>query len=167
MPIIKKCLVCHTEFKTKLFFIEHGGGKYCSVECHHKGLRKGTFKKCSVCGQETYKKVLQIKRSKSGKFFCGKSCQTKWRNQEFVGKKHGNYKTGIYSYRSVLTRNKVIQICLLCGDEDKRILAVHHIDKDRTNNKLSNLAYLCHNCHFLVHHDIKERQKFQARVIGK
>jgi predicted HNH restriction endonuclease len=37
---------------------------------------------------------------------------------------------------------------------------VHHIDKDRTNNTLKNLAWLCHNCHYLVHHDKLEMQRF-------
>jgi hypothetical protein len=164
MPVVKKCAVCGAEFKTKPFFIKNGGGKYCSATCHHSGLRSGSLKKCFVCGTETYKKAVQIERSKSGKFFCDKSCQAKWRNQEFVGVRHANWKNGLFAYRSVLARNKIIQICTLCGSKDKRILAVHHIDKDRTNNKLTNLVYLCHNCHFLVHHDIKERQKFMTKI---
>lgn len=165
MPIIKKCDICGAEFSTKPFFLKNGGGKYCSAVCHHMGLRNGVFKKCFICGKETYKKAIQIKRSKSGKFFCDKSCQAKWRNQEFVGEKHANWKNGLSAYRSVLIRNKIKKICVLCKTKDKRVLAVHHIDKNRKNNKLSNLAWLCNNCHFLVHHYEVEREKFMEALV--
>ena len=165
MPLIRKCKICDKKFRTKLFFVKHGGGKYCSTVCHHQGLRKGKFKKCFICGKNSYKKLLQIKRSKSGKFFCSKSCQTKWRNSVFVGPKHANWIHGKNSYKSVLIRNKILEICVLCKTKDKRILAVHHIDKNRKNNKLSNLAWLCNNCHFLVHHYEAERDKFMEALV--
>jgi len=44
--------------------------------------------------------------------------------------------------------------CEKCGANDKRILCVHHIDRDRDNNKLENLQTLCFNCHRLVHLEI-------------
>ncbi len=43
-------------------------------------------------------------------------------------------------------------------------MAVHHIDEDHNNNELGNLAWLCHNCHHLVHHDNVERQRFLALI---
>jgi len=151
MPLIKQCEVCSSDFKTKPFFVKRGGGKYCSKECHYKGLKTGKLVHCSLCDKEVYKSQKALRVSKSKKYFCGKSCQTKWRNSIFVGEKHANWKTGKHSYRSVLTRNKIPKVCRLCKTKDERILAVHHIDKDRLNNKLNNLTWLCHNCHFLVH----------------
>ncbi len=151
MPLIKKCEVCGDAFKTKPFFVKNGGGKYCSKECHYKGLKTGKLVRCFLCDKEVYKSQKALHASKSKKYFCGKSCQTKWRNSVFIGEKHANWKTGKHSYRSVLTRNKIPKICSLCKTEDERILAAHHIDKNRLNNKLNNLAWLCHNCHFLVH----------------
>lgn len=165
MAVARKCKVCTKEFKTKPFFIKNGGGKYCSSICHHQGLRKGKYQKCFICGKETYKKPQQLRRSKSGKFFCGKSCQAIWRNSEFIGPKHANYTEGKYSYRSVLLRHGIAKICKLCKMKDYRVLAVHHIDKNRKNNKLSNLAWLCNNCHFLVHHYDMERQKFMEALV--
>lgn len=42
--------------------------------------------------------------------------------------------------------------CVRCGySEHPEILGVHHIDEDRNNNTLSNLAVLCPNCHSLAH----------------
>ena len=63
-----------------------------------------------------------------------------------------NWKDGMYAYRSVLTRHKVSAKCTLCGTKDKRVLAVHHVDENRKNNKVENLRWLCHNCHHLVHY---------------
>ncbi len=160
MPLLKDCKICGKEFFTKPYFVKNGGGKYCSKKCHYKGLKKGEYRPCDICGKETYKKQRQLTVSKSGKYFCGKSCQTKWRNEQFVGDKHANWKNGLHAYRSVLARHRVPKICGLCKTKDARVLAVHHIDKNRKNNKLSNLAWLCHNCHFLVHHNEKDREKF-------
>lgn len=55
-------------------------------------------------------------------------------------------------YRSILTHSKVLAVCKLCKNKDKRVLAVHHLDRQRSNNKVENLLWLCHNCHHLVHH---------------
>lgn len=161
MPIIA-CKLCKTLFNKKPSQISLYKNHYCSANCSYKARRKGKIMFCHVCGIETYKIQKALKNSKSGKFFCGKSCQTKWRNQEFIGSKHSNWKNGRSAYRSVLSRNKIIKICTLCRTSDERVLAVHHIDKDRLNNDLANLAWLCHNCHFLVHHDNVERQRFVA-----
>lgn len=163
--MIKQCLVCGNDFKTKPFFVERGDGKYCSRECHHKGLKKGKQVMCAICGTETYKTLKALTRSKSNKFFCGKSCQAKWRNVEFIGVKHANWKEGKYAYRSVLGRHNVPKVCSLCKTTDSRVLAVHHIDKNRTNNDVKNLAWLCSNCHFLVHHYEKEKKKFMEALV--
>ena len=106
-----------------------------------------------------------LKGSKSGKFFCGKSCQTIWRNGKYIQENHPNWKDGRHSYRGVINRNKVLPICRLCKANDKRVLAVHHIDEDRTNNTIENLAWLCHNCHHLVHRYPKERARFMAIIV--
>lgn len=143
-----------------------GAGKYCSTQCQHLGSRNGKFVKCHVCGKETYKPLKQINRSKSGNFFCGKSCQTKWRNAEFIGDKHANWKHGMYVYKSILRRSGVPAVCRLCNLKDDRVLAVHHIDKDHKNNRIDNLVWLCHNCHHLVHCDKKEFDKLTI-VLGK
>jgi len=115
---------------------------------------------CYVCNKEIYKPLRALINSKSKKYFCGKSCQTKWRNSEFVGPKHANWKHGSASYKSVLSRHNIPKKCILCKTTDTRVLAVHHIDENHSNNALENLAWLCHNCHHLVHHDRVEKERF-------
>lgn len=158
-------MVCQKEFKTKPFFVKNGGGKYCSAACHHIGMKTGKMIKCFSCGKEVYKTLKAQRVSKSKKYFCSRSCQTKWRNQVFVGSKHANFKTGEFAYRSMLDRYKVPKFCRLCKTKDVRVLAVHHIDGNHRNNKLLNLAWVCHNCHHLVHHHDKERQKFMETLV--
>lgn len=156
------CKKCDKEFYAKPYFVRKGQGIFCSSTCQYADRKKGKIVPCFVCGKESYKQLHDILGTKSGKFFCGKSCQTKWRNQEFAGLKHANWKEGLFAYRSVLTRSKVPKVCGLCETDDARVMAVHHIDRDRRNNNVSNLAWLCHNCHFLVHHDQKEAKKFET-----
>jgi hypothetical protein len=39
------------------------------------------------------------------------------------------------------------------------------LDEDRSNNRLDNLIWLCHNCHYLIHHHDDEREGLMA-VLG-
>jgi len=66
-----------------------------------------------------------------------------------------------------MTRNDIVQVCFRCRTKDKRILAVHHIDETHLNNDIKNLAWLCHNCHYLVHNDKVEKQKFLVNISKK
>ena len=152
MAVIRECLTCKKEFKTKLFYLRAGQGMYCSRECGYAAHRTGKMVSCATCGESVYRKPRLLRISKSKKHFCGKKCQTAWRNQLFVGRAHANWVHGRASYRSVLDRIKRAVRCELCGTVDRRVLAVHHKDRVRTNNEPENLAWLCHNCHFLVHH---------------
>ena len=159
-----KCLICGSSFYCKPSHKQQGWGKYCSKECQYSAMRTGKRLRCNTCSKEIYKNKLEISRSKSGQFFCSKSCQTVWRNRLYSQDKHTNWKSGQSSYRKLLLRSNIQQICKRCGILDIRILAVHHRDKNRDNNKLSNLIWLCHNCHYLVHHDKRESIGFVVPV---
>lgn len=159
MSIIS-CSLCKKSFNKKPSQIALSRNHYCSLNCGRQAQRNGRVVFCYVCKTKVYKPLKALSNSKSGHYFCTKSCQTKWRNSYFSGSKHSNYKEGRYSYRTILVRNHIPQICNLCKTQDKRVLAVHHIDLNHSNNHLENLAWLCHNCHFLVHHDKLEKQRF-------
>ncbi len=160
-----RCKFCDNEFYAKPSWLKKGNGKYCSTKCHHASARTGKNVACHICGKETYKTQKAIKGSNSGKFFCGKSCQTKWRNKTFVRELHPNWKGGTHSYRLLLLGNKSKPVCTLCKIKDVRVLAVHHIDENRANNTIENLAWLCHNCHHLVHHHPDEKVRFMAAIV--
>lgn len=160
MPIVS-CKKCSKDFSAKPSLLKRGGGIYCSKVCHYGHKRRGQVVKCFVCTKEIYRKPRALALSKSKKYFCSKPCQAVWRNMEFVGPKHTNWKDGASTYRGILLRTGKPCICARCGTEDFRILSVHHIDGDHGNNEVSNLAWLCFNCHHLVHHDKVEKQKFR------
>lgn len=164
MPVVK-CQKCAKEFKAKNYWLKKGFGKFCSSGCQYSAARHGKEVPCDICGSVIYKQRKAIQGSKSGKFFCSKTCQTKWRNQLYIGELHKNFKTGVSGYRGVLERNNVPKVCRLCSTTDERVIIAHHIDKDRSNNALKNLAWLCNNCHFLVHHYEGEYKKFMATIV--
>lgn len=155
MPHIP-CKICSKIFYSKPSWIKKGGGKYCSIDCSSKARMKGKVVKCSTCNNEIYKTLKAINKSESGKLFCNKQCSLEWLSSKFVGKKHPNWTNGEFSYKETLKRSNICQICILCETENKKVLIVHHIDKNRKNNTPQNLIWICRNCHFLVHnHDVE------------
>lgn len=165
MPFIK-CKICKKEFYAKQSWLEKGWAKYCSKKCQFEGQKTGQIVKCSICRREIYRTQKQLKRSVSGKYFCSKSCQTIWRNtQVYIGSNHSQWQGGERVYKSILLKGDAEQICRRCKIEDKRVLAVHHLDRNRKNNSLNNLIWLCHNCHFLLHHNKKEEENFMVAMV--
>ncbi len=159
------CQQCNKQFYAKPNWIKRGWGKFCSRDCVFESQKRGSLTKCFTCDKEIYKSPRALSGSKSGNYFCSKSCQTIWRNSIFVGPNHSNWKGGEKSYRDILLRTTTLQVCKRCELSDTRVLAVHHIDRNRQNNKVENLVWLCHNCHYLIHHDKLEDQKFMEALV--
>ncbi|MBI4250182.1 HNH endonuclease [Candidatus Uhrbacteria bacterium] len=164
MPNVE-CQRCTAEFYIKPSHQRLGYGKFCTRKCADESKKSGKYVFCEICSKKTWKTPKDFKKSKSGLFFCTKSCQTKWRNAVYSGKNHPLWVDGGSTYRNVLLKSGVKQKCRICKSTDRRILIVHHIDKNRKNNRTENLAWLCHNCHFLVHHDKKVYRKFMVSVV--
>lgn len=63
-----------------------------------------------------------------------------------------NYrKSALEHYRKEIGGNQ-INVCVVCGFGIPSVLEVAHLDQDRSNSDLENLAVLCPNCHKM--HDI-------------
>ena len=151
------CKICGKGFYSKQNWIKRGWGKYCSKKCQYEGQKRGKLVNCFTCSKEVYKSLEDIKNSKSGNFFCS--------NNIYVGPMHANWRTGISIYRKLLIKTNKQQLCTFCKNDDKRILAVHHIDRNRKNNELTNLIWLCHNCHYLIHHYNRDREKLMEMLV--
>ncbi len=65
--------------------------------------------------------------------------------------------TGITLYRKK-AYEKYGYKCNRCGVVDKRVLLVHHRDRNRRNNKVENLEVMCYNCH-AIEHEFGHRKK--------
>lgn len=151
LMIKSNCAVCGKEFETIKARVSIGWGIYCSRSCQHKSMRKGLETKCAYCQKKIYRSQKSIKRSKSGRYFCGHLCQLYWFNKQKNGERHPNWQGGKQSYRKNMIRTSKSVLCKKCGLGDIRILTVHHIDKNRDNNNIENLEWLCLNCHHLIH----------------
>jgi transposase-like protein len=69
---------------------------------------------------------------------------------------HPNWKGGVRAYR----RMKLADVPLVCADcgageivKARSNLYVHHIDGDRSNNRIDNLVVLCCSCHRKRHNE--------------
>ena len=160
MPQVN-CSVCSKEFHAKPSWLKNGYGKYCSQKCSHIRQRNGREYSCHTCRKIIYRTKKDQRVSKSGKFFCTKKCQTLWRNSEvYVGSNHPNWTNGESTYRVRLLRSGRKKNCERCLTKDTRIIAVHHRDKNRSNNKLTYLIWLCQNFHFLIHNYSEETKSY-------
>ena len=119
---------------------------------------------CSQCRKE--KKVTPSHFKKVKKHFCNHKCyseyqklhptntgRTWWKKGRFVpkGEENPTFKNGRTIYRRMIFEVSENIICSVCGEENFSKLVVHHKDKDRTNNKLSNLQIMCTKCHTTYH----------------
>jgi hypothetical protein len=154
------CLLCGAGFEPQPSSVRGEWGFHCCPDCLQLGVFTGEIKQCHHCGKEIYRRQADIRKSRSKLFFCDHSCRATWTNSLRAGENHPNWKKGEGAYRDIILRSSVDQVCARCGNADPRLLAVHHLDQDRTNNSLENLAWLCHNCHFLIHHYPDEMDAF-------
>lgn len=99
-------------------------------------------KECPICNKD----FLTQEGHPKEKTTCSKGCS----NTYFRSKENSpNFKTGKTIYRKYTD----LKECNRCGyNEHPQILQVHHIDRNRDNNKDDNLEVLCPNCHTLDHY---------------
>jgi hypothetical protein len=159
------CQQCATEFLAEKRDLKRGRGKFCSLKCFYDSIRD--IKKvshdanvtCSTCGTDFYKRPSELKGSKSGLYFCTRACKDKAQKIggiEAIQPDHYGTASGIHTYRDILKTCDSPE-CERCGyDEHIEILQVHHRDRNRMNNKESNLEILCPNCHHWEHFSKKD-----------
>ena len=144
--IILKCLDCGHEWETiahNAIQIHTGCAKRHCVNCGN-GAKKRITLQCAYCGKTIERVPSEIKASKTGFFYCSHECGNLHKNQ--LRDENGEW-SGTSNYRRLAFDNYPHN-CAVCGyNEDTRILEVHHIDEDRSNNRLSNLVILCPICH--------------------
>lgn len=141
---------------------KRGNGKFCSISCsvkYNNKLRRKNQKHntiCAYCNISFYKPKSKLGNSKSGLYFC---CRDhKDISQRIGGIKEiqpPHYGTS-KNINSLLYRKKAFESyphhCNKCGrNEHINVLEIHHKDRNKTNNNISNLEILCPTCH-QIHH---------------
>lgn len=165
----RSCKHCQNEFQALTKEVKRGNAKFCSRACGNK-FNKATVKtpncKCAFCAKDIYKTNSQKKNSKSGLFFCNRKCKEeaqKLGGIKAIQPNHYGTRTIILSsdYRPIALASFLHQ-CRSCGyDRHVEILQVHHKDRDRSNNDISNLELLCPTCHDEEHFLAKDG-RFQS-----
>ncbi len=137
------CAICQKPIYRRPGVLELSMGKaYCGLACY--GISQRKEKPCVVC-------KMPILASKNA-ITCSRACSNK-------------YRTGI-KYKIGRPRDKVVQEraqkirliesrggkCERCGYSKVAILHVHHRDRNRNNNDLTNLELICPNCHYEEHY---------------
>ena len=144
------CEHCGEEFISRTYSNKKNI-KFCSPSCaYSEKVKQGNTETiCSQCGCSFYKKNSSLTNSKSGLFFCTRSCKDKGQkltsNIQEIWPDH--YGTG---YKALIDIIK----CKVCGIEDHWKLSIHHIDGNHFNNVINNLEVVCFNCHSTRHSKI-------------
>lgn len=141
----KSCELCGTSFFTDKWKFKTK--KYCSRACTWKANQKNvptTVVNCARCGGECVREARELKRRSV--FYCSRNCQSEAITKEMP---LTNTWAGV---RTWFSRKNRMSECSACGyDEHPKILVIHHKDRNRSNNNLSNLIVLCPNCHAVEH----------------
>lgn len=157
MLVDQKCQECGKKILVRSTDIKRGYGKFCSKQCSciSNGKKRTAAlipnTTCDYCGSMFYRGTSKKTISKSGLQFCCRKCKDMAQKIDSGFKaihpshygKHANYRNKALSNQP----NK----CNRCGYDIIHVLVVHHKDRDRSNNNISNLEILCRNCHYIVH----------------
>jgi hypothetical protein len=159
--IAKQCGHCSTEFQASLKEHNRGYAKFCCKECCYKQQsidRKSDGPEpnvpCAHCGTMVYRTAARQSTSRNKLYFCQRSCKDA--AQRIGGIKEimpTHYGTGSSSktYRKIAFEHHPEE-CSACGwKEYPQVLHVHHIDRNRDNNRPENLTPMCPTCHEVEH----------------
>lgn len=141
--ITQTCLnpKCQKSFEASAKEVTRGNGKYCCHSCamiHLGSLRKPTMYEieCERCCKTFLsRKPIKIDVRR----YCSRIC------------KDLAHRDDCHHARTIAFRN-FPHCCNRCGwDKEPAVLEVHHKDRNRENNNLSNLEILCPTDHCLDH----------------
>lgn len=163
MRVESNCLYCKEVFLVEKKEINRGFGKFCCVShgAKYNGEKRVKEKKanvkCSFCKCSFYKSKSRQGLSKSGLFFCKRECkdQAQMIESGFPEIRPRHFKSGESSFVEK-ARKHLEQKCNRCGYDEFPVLEVHHKDRNRKNNALSNLEMLCPTCHEVEHYKNKD-----------
>lgn len=138
-----ECIICGAKIYRRPFEIERNQGRvFCSMDCYGRSCRKEV--PCVVCD----KAILAGLNKKT----CSRICANK--NRVGIQYKLNRPRDKVESQRALKIRLLAErgQNCERCSYAKYEVLHVHHKDRNRSNNALSNLELICPNCHFEEHY---------------
>lgn len=152
-----KCIQCGRSHSKLACQLKRGRGKFCSRECANKNRQNGLTVNCSFCGVDFYRRFGEQKRAVNQ--FCSKECYS---NNRILNSKKTTYpKTGS-KHTHIIVAEKALNRSLIEGE------VIHHIDHNRKNNSIENLAVLpSQKIHARVHFGKFDFEKYKLINIIK
>lgn len=145
------CLQCGSEHYKLECQLKNGRGKFCTKECANKSRQNGESIKCAFCNSEFYRRFGEQKDAINQ--FCSKEC---YFNDRILKAKKSTYLKFGGVHRHILIAEKAL------GRKLKKGEIVHHIDEDKHNNLIENLAILpSQKFHAQVHFGKKKFEEFK------
>ena len=150
------CDNCGKEFAREIKAINRsailGYKTYCSGQCSIEARRDKDEYRCTECEKIIYRPKSWLQRNVEP--FCSHSCRSINLNKRRIsGRKASELEPR--NYRSFAFRLYGIR-CAVCGYRDIRVLEVHHIDSNRSNNLAENLMVLCPTHHDEIQAGVRE-----------
>ena len=142
------CNNCRNEYKKQKRLAEGAAQEhYCSQKCYRDSTTRIKVT-CAHCGTIFTKQPSKM-NTKSGLHFCSR--EHKDLAQKYIKEiQPAHYGTTTKNYRDKALNHYGCR-CSKCGFTNVAALEVHHIDRNRDNNDISNLVVLCANCHRIEH----------------
>ena len=152
------CEHCHGKFLRRAdAYGQRRVQLYCCTDCSRAARRSRVSVECAMCGDPLEVTKARFANSKSGMFFCCKSCKDAAARldgglNEVWPAHYGNGLSGCSIRNRSGVSDRVDAGCVECGEKRGYMITVHHIDGDRFHNEdASNFEVLCWNHHITRH----------------
>lgn len=151
---IAECKHCTAPFHRRLNPIGGVQKHFCKRSCALAFKAAENCVECSLCQTKIHRSPSKRRNSKHGFYFCSRTCKELAQSLggPFKSMQPDHYGTGDgkQTYRTLAFKHLPIK-CKDCGIDFWPLLTVHHKDRNRANNKVSNLEILCYNHHVIRH----------------
>lgn len=179
--VVMRCAVCGADFHVKP--MRAATAKFCSRQCQtiaftidpprpHNGIRLA----CDFCGASILRTPGRLKPTN----YCSRTCANLAHSLRMRGKGNGRYVHGqapsLYPAEFRVVRQSVRDRdgsrCRKCGmteEDNGYALSVHHVNYQKTDNRMDNLVTLCRWCHGSMHGKPESRERwtmYWSRVLS-
>lgn len=128
------CECCGNDFQRLPCQVTRGRGRFCSRDCSNKAMRRGTEKTCGWCGEAFYKQKAE---HDSSAHFCSTAHYNEWRDAN----RGDTYRRQGQDHVHRLVASEAL------GRPLRPDEVVHHMDENKLNNDVNNLAVFPHQSH--------------------
>lgn len=156
--IVIECQNCGQKFEVKSSDsrLSREGIKYCSKKCMGEASRTGSFIECKYCKKEFYSTRNE---------FCSPECASKYKVEHYKHKTYFENGYVVEFHNGYNKKGNVKQHRRIMEDFLGRKLSenevVHHINGDKTDNRIENLQVMTRSEHSSLHRRMEKEARSQ------